>query len=127
MTNACGNCLKPADHRHHVVPKALGGSDEETNLVWLCGGCHGKVHGKKTLNYKNLQRAGIERAKANGVYRGRKSSMDEDQLRSLTEDCVSPTEMAKQLGCTRSAVYKAWNRLGINYSDRLVPLEWLEE
>ena len=32
------------DH-HHLVPRHLGGSDDETNLVTLCHVCHGKMHG----------------------------------------------------------------------------------
>lgn len=31
-------------HCHHIVPKALGGSDDPENLVMLCDNCHGKEH-----------------------------------------------------------------------------------
>lgn len=31
-------------HQHHLVPRALGGPDIETNLITLCYPCHDKVH-----------------------------------------------------------------------------------
>ena len=37
-------------HTHHLVPKLMGGGDEETNLLTLCHVCHGKLHG---LNWRN--------------------------------------------------------------------------
>lgn len=30
---------------HHIVPKSLGGTDEEDNLVAVCRACHQKRHG----------------------------------------------------------------------------------
>lgn len=30
---------------HHVVMRSLGGSDEASNLIALCRGCHESVHG----------------------------------------------------------------------------------
>ncbi len=29
---------------HHLIPRSIGGSDEPSNLVTLCGGCHGAHH-----------------------------------------------------------------------------------
>jgi hypothetical protein len=31
-------------HQHHLIPKALGGSEEDTNLITLCYRCHDKIH-----------------------------------------------------------------------------------
>ena len=31
-------------HEHHEVPRAAGGNDAETNLVWLCSNCHNVLH-----------------------------------------------------------------------------------
>lgn len=67
---SCGNCLEPANHRHHIVPKVLGGTDNETNLVWLCEPCHGKVHDRRFLNHSALTKAGLQAAKARGVKLG---------------------------------------------------------
>lgn len=65
----CINCGEPAEHWHHVVPKSLGGNDT-TNLVPLCLKCHSLIH-NKSLTSKALQRAGIERAKKEGKYKGK--------------------------------------------------------
>jgi hypothetical protein len=40
---ACGSIDEL--HDHHLVPRSVGGSDDETNLITLCNSCHGKVHG----------------------------------------------------------------------------------
>lgn len=52
-----GRCQVPGcrAHRHlevhHVVPRAAGGSNDISNLVLLCGGCHTRVHeGTLTLS-----------------------------------------------------------------------------
>lgn len=31
-------------NQHHLVPRSLGGGDEETNILTLCGECHAKAH-----------------------------------------------------------------------------------
>ena len=37
----CGVCkLWKSEERHHILPRYLGGEDEENNLIDLCGGCH---------------------------------------------------------------------------------------
>jgi 5-methylcytosine-specific restriction endonuclease McrA len=45
MKDKCVNCGKQAEHYHHIIPRSLGGTDNETNLVALCNTCHGKLHG----------------------------------------------------------------------------------
>lgn len=42
MTEQCFDCGDKATHRHHVVPRSLGG----TRTVSLCHACHGKAHGR---------------------------------------------------------------------------------
>ena len=73
--NMCINCGKEALELHHVVPLALGGNDIETNKVWLCSYCHSLIHGmdtkKRGVEWKELQRAGIEKAKIEGKYKGK--------------------------------------------------------
>ena len=56
---------------------------------------------------KERQRAGIEKAKANGVYKGRPTSLDHDKIRSMKAEGMGATAIAKELGCSRGAVYKA--------------------
>lgn len=36
----CFECGGQASHKHHVVPKSMGGK----KTLWLCADCHGKVH-----------------------------------------------------------------------------------
>ena len=67
---SCANCLEQASHKHHVVPKVLGGTDNKTNLVWLCEPCHGKVHDRHFLNHGALTKAGLQAAKARGIKLG---------------------------------------------------------
>jgi len=56
---------------------------------------------------KERQRAGIQKAKANGVYKGRPSSLDHNQIRSMRAEGLGATAIAKELGCSRGAIYKA--------------------
>jgi RecQ family ATP-dependent DNA helicase len=42
---ACGEvCQRGEADVHHLMPRSLGGSDEPSNLVTLCDGCHGAHH-----------------------------------------------------------------------------------
>jgi ATP-dependent DNA helicase RecQ len=42
---ACSERLVGRDaHVHHVIPRALGGSDHPSNLISLCSGCHAAHH-----------------------------------------------------------------------------------
>jgi DNA invertase Pin-like site-specific DNA recombinase len=56
---------------------------------------------------KERQKAGIEAAKAKGVYKGRPSSLDHDKIKELRASGMGATAIAKELGCSRGAVYKA--------------------
>ena len=45
----CQKCQKVPDFRglskHHVIFRSRGGTDEKSNLLWLCGTCHDAMHG----------------------------------------------------------------------------------
>lgn len=56
---------------------------------------------------KERQREGIERAKAAGVYKGRKKSVDAAAVRKLHDEGIAPTAIAKQLGIGRASVYRS--------------------
>ena len=58
---------------------------------------------------KERQRAGIEKAKAKGVYKGRPNSLDHDQIRNMRAEGMGATAIAQALGCSRGAVYKCLN------------------
>ncbi|WP_341511997.1 recombinase family protein [Bradyrhizobium sp. ISRA442] len=54
---------------------------------------------------KERQAAG--KAKANGVYKGRPISVDHLQIKTLRSQGLGATAIAKRLGCSRGAIYKA--------------------
>jgi DNA invertase Pin-like site-specific DNA recombinase len=55
---------------------------------------------------KERQLEGIAKAKAEGVYQGRKPSIDRAQLRRLQSEGLGATEIAKRLGIARASVYR---------------------
>lgn len=56
---------------------------------------------------RERQREGIDRAKANGIYKGRKPTVPVDEVRKLKAEGVAPTEIAKRLNVGRASVYRA--------------------
>jgi len=50
---------------------------------------------------------GIAKAKAAGVYKGRKPSVPAQEVRRLKADGVKPAEIARRLGMGRTSVYRA--------------------
>jgi hypothetical protein len=66
---ACGSTKEL--HHHHLVPKSLGGSNEETNLITLCHECHAKVHEIAGWNNHNrLTKEALRKKKAEGQRTG---------------------------------------------------------
>lgn len=56
---------------------------------------------------RERQLEGIEKAKAAGVYKGRKASIDVDEVRRLREqEGMGATEIARMLGIARTSVYR---------------------
>ena len=49
---------------------------------------------------------GIAKAKAKGVYKGRKPTIEVDEVRRLKEEGLGATEIAKRLRIVRSSVYR---------------------
>ena len=57
---------------------------------------------------RERQLEGIAAAKSRGVYRGRKPSIDTDEIQRLyKEEKLGATEIARQLGIGRASVYRA--------------------
>ncbi|WP_066587819.1 recombinase family protein [Sphingomonas pruni] len=61
----------------------------------------------ETAIRRERQMEGIVRAKAAGVYKGRKPSVPVDEVRRLHGEGVRPTDIAKQLKIGRGSVYRA--------------------
>jgi DNA invertase Pin-like site-specific DNA recombinase len=55
---------------------------------------------------KERQMEGIAKAKSAGVYRGRKPSIDKEQVQQLKDQGLGATEIAKKLGIGRASVYR---------------------
>jgi hypothetical protein len=65
LKDECFECGSVEDiHYHHIVPSSIGG----TKTIPLCIICHGKVHNKDFVKFRELQRLGIQRAKENGSF-----------------------------------------------------------
>lgn len=61
----------------------------------------------ETALRKERQMEGIAKAKAAGVYKGRKPSVPVDEIIRLHGEGVTPTAIGKQLGVGRTSVYRA--------------------
>lgn len=93
---ACGN--KENLHQHHLVPKSHGGSNDETNLITLCGECHAKIHGNRSKwNSSELTKKSLQALKARGVKLGNRTNLDEARLLSNQTTRAKATEFADKV------------------------------
>jgi len=65
----------------------------------------------ETALRRERQMEGIAKAKAAGVYKGRKPTVPTDEIKRLKADGVAPTEIARRLGVGRTSVYRALGML----------------
>jgi DNA invertase Pin-like site-specific DNA recombinase len=63
---------------------------------------------------RDRQRAGIDAAKAKGIYKGRPATFDRSRIVSLRKEGMGASEIAKSVGCKRGNVYKALKAAGLN-------------
>jgi DNA invertase Pin-like site-specific DNA recombinase len=85
------------------------GVDTDSGMGKLVLAILGAVAEFETDIRKERQKEGIEKAKAKGVYKGRKPSVDANAVQALKADGVRPSEIAKRLGIGRASVYRAIN------------------
>ena len=64
----------------------------------------------ETALRKERQMEGIAKAKAAGVYRGRKPSVPVDDVRRLHDAGTGASDIAKQLKIGRASVYRALHK-----------------
>ena len=107
----CQYCGGDTEHVHHLIPIAVGGDNRENNLIPLCLECHGKIHNKDFSNWKELQRIGIEKAKAAGKFKGRKQLIVNEtkyyELKNKYEQTeINKTQFAELLGVSRPTLNK---------------------
>lgn len=58
---------------------------------------------------KQRQREGIDKAKAKGVYKGRKPTIDKDRIFALRDQGHSTYKIAEEMGISRMTVHRALN------------------
>lgn len=75
----CFECDEPMKDMHHVVPKSKGGN----RTLPLCAKCHGLVHDKDFVKHRRLLIEGVERAKEEGKYKGRKKGSVQNDDKTL--------------------------------------------
>lgn len=63
---ACGSNRETELENHHLIPRSLGGADDDTNLITLCFECHGKLHGVVRRDIRALTRDALHKRKAQG-------------------------------------------------------------
>lgn len=61
----------------------------------------------ETALRRERQMEGIAKAKAQGIYKGRKATIDKDAVRLLHSQGVGASTIAKRLGIGRASVYRA--------------------
>ena len=97
-----------------TVIKAKGATIKATEQPFDTG----DIYGELTFNLlgvfadfetklrKERQMEGIAKARAEGVYKGRKPTIDADTVRQMQSQGMGATEIAKKLGIGRASVYR---------------------
>lgn len=72
IQNICVNCGKTSDlYLHHIVPLSNGGTNNESNIVKLCGTCHARVHSTKNTSIREMTKRALQIKKERGEKLGR--------------------------------------------------------
>jgi DNA invertase Pin-like site-specific DNA recombinase len=72
---------------------------------------------------RDRQRAGIDAAKAKGIYKGRPVTFDRARIVSLRKEGMRATEIARAVECKRGNAYKTLKAAGLNWAGRSVYLK----
>lgn len=115
MTEKCFECGEPARHKHHVIPKVLGG----TRTVPLCESCHSKVHGAN-LTLVGLQKEGVRRAIERFKMEGKRwggggwNKLNEDhydEIKQLRLDGLSLRNIAQRFEVTPQTIHNVLKKI----------------
>jgi DNA invertase Pin-like site-specific DNA recombinase len=89
---------------------ALRATDQPIDTSTAAGRCFLQMLGVfaefETAIRRERQMEGIAKAKAEGVYKGRKPSIDAAQVRALAAEGLGGTDIARRLGIGRASVYR---------------------
>lgn len=56
--------------QHHFVPRAVGGGDEDSNMLTLCSRCHGRAHNIRRMDIGSLTKMALAWRKVMGIKLG---------------------------------------------------------
>ena len=110
----CCNCQIECGNNiifHHIVPLSLGGKNIFSNIAPVCEKCDSLIHDINRANWKELQKIGIEKAKAQGKYKGRKRIKIDNNLfnelyTQLQSKTITKSQMAIKLQISRPTLDK---------------------
>lgn len=120
LKHICVNCGFESGilHLHHIVPLIKGGTNNLTNVVYLCEECHSKVHNINFKQHSNLTKEGIKKARLNGKQIGlekgtklttKKSIESKKDIQKYSKDfngTLKDIEVMKLIGLARNTYYK---------------------
>jgi hypothetical protein len=100
----CGRSDSSALENHHIIPKILGGTDDESNILTVCGLCHGVFHSYlRPINLSDL----IKEAYTQRVNRNDTDFITLSQQK--VEEVQRNTEMAEYYKKRAEAIIKNRN------------------
>jgi DNA invertase Pin-like site-specific DNA recombinase len=86
-----------------IEPEVMTAGDMGRMVITILG----MVADMELKFIKDRQRAGIEAARTDGVYKGRKKNVDDDEIRRRVAPGTNKAEVARQLKVSRMTVYRA--------------------
>ena len=105
--------------QHHWLPKSMGGSDDETNLLTLCPKHHGEIHSmRRRCNISKIVKERLAAAKARGVKLGShgkvQATRNKNKADKFARKMKSIFKELKEAGFTsRLSMAKELNKRGI--------------
>jgi hypothetical protein len=103
----CGT-NKNIEH-HHITPVCRGGDNHQHNFISLCVEHHAMIHSIRPGSWnhrKELQKIGVAKAKAKGVYKGGTVRINVDEIKRLKSVGLGATAIAREMGIHRDSVYR---------------------
>ena len=107
-------------NQHHLVPRSIGGGDDETNLLTLCGSCHAKAHSVQAeWRHSELTRKAIRHKQSQGEYIGGHTPYGFDLVNGeLIPDrskqiVIQQAKRLRESGLSLNAVAKELAKFGI--------------
>lgn len=87
------NLPRAGANEHHIVPQAAGGTDDPSNLVWLCATCHNVLH--RCEEHLQAGRAGVVRDIISSAYTGARSR---SRMERLVQEAAKAFAAADEAG-----------------------------